>query len=87
MNRKRQREISYIKLNKKETGYCVVAQPVHALSLAKHFLHRQVPLVKQRKGMNSEDLLEFSGGEDGEYLEKILTEWKERFVSGGEQYW
>jgi hypothetical protein len=42
--------------------------------------------VKQRKGLDSEWLLEISGGEDREYLEEILLEWKERFVSGGEPY-
>ena len=86
MNRKRQREIAYLKLNKSGTGYSIAAQPSHAPSLAEHFLNKSVPFVRQ--GTNgSAALLEFSEGKNGEYLEKLLREWKDKFVSGGEQYW
>ena len=86
MNKKRQREISYIKLVQKETGYSIGAEPLHAESLAKHFLNKSVPFVKQGKGGGTEDLLKFSGEEDGAHLENILRDWKERFVSGGKQF-
>jgi hypothetical protein len=86
MNKKRQREIAYIKLNKKGTGYAIVAQPTHAESLSEHFGNKSVSFVKQGRG-GAENLLEFPEGKDGEYLERILKEWKEKFVSGGEQYW
>jgi hypothetical protein len=86
MNKKRQREISYIKLSKNEKGYSIGVQPIHAKSLAKLFMNRLVPLASSGKGVGSEDLLEFVGNEDGECLGKILQEWKERYVSGGEQY-
>ena len=73
-------------VGKKDSGYSIVAQPIHAESLAKHFRSKLVSFARQGKGIGSEDLLQFSGRGDGESLGEILQEWKEKYVSGGEQY-
>jgi hypothetical protein len=86
MNKKRQREISYIKLRKKENGYTILAQPAHADSLAVHFQSRVVALQRPSKGAGPEDALEFSAREEGDHLEKLLREWKESYLSGGGQF-
>jgi hypothetical protein len=86
MNRKRQREISYLKLRKNENGYTILAQPAHAQRLAAHFQSRVVAFQRQGQGAGREEALEFSTREQGDHLEKLLQEWKESYVSGGGQF-
>jgi hypothetical protein len=87
MNKKRQREIAYLKLNKNGRGFTMLIQAAHAQRLMDHFLNKSVSFVQHGQGAEAEAFLEFAEGEDIARLERLLQEWKENFVSSGDHFW